>query len=191
MPKTFSSSEQKMLLRESRANVRDHVILSIALGTGLRESEILGLDVGDVVSDEGVKRHVTLRVYKRSNKDAASQTLILSDTLRIKIKAFLRWKAKHGESVEGRAPLFLSQKGTRIADRTVRHNFAALQKSAGFERVLNFHSLRHTALTNLYQTTKDIRLVQRVARHANIESTCIYAAVSEEDILVAMNKVPC
>ncbi len=46
--------------------------------------------------------------------------------------------------------------------------------AAGIEKIITFHSLRHTALTRLYKKTKDIRLVQEVAGHANISTTMIY-----------------
>ena len=62
---------------------------------------------------------------------------------------------------------------------------------AGFDRTFNFHSLRHTALTTVYRTTRDIRLTQRVARHKSVETTIVYAAPSDEDIWAAVRGLNC
>lgn len=61
--------------------------------------------------------------------------------------------------------------------------------TAGIEKIITFHSLRHTALTRLYEKTKDIRLVQEVAGHANISTTMIYTHISGADIREAMINV--
>ena len=69
-PRTLTDLEQKLILKttgEHRDGYRDHVIISLALGTGLREHELLALDCGDVFDDDGrARRKVTLRVFKRS-----------------------------------------------------------------------------------------------------------------------------
>jgi len=71
--KTLTEAEQRALLKVTGQHVdgfRDHVIFSLAMGTGLREHELLALDVGDVFDDAGrAKRRVALRVFKRSAKE--------------------------------------------------------------------------------------------------------------------------
>ena len=70
--KTLTEAEQRALLKLTGQHVdgfRDHVIFSLAMGTGLREHELLALDVGDVFDDAGrAKRRISLRVFKRSAK---------------------------------------------------------------------------------------------------------------------------
>ena len=61
----------------------------------------------------------------------------------------------------------------------------------GRARRFNFHALRHSALTNLYRRTRDIRVVQRVARHKSVDTTTISAAPTDEDILRAVRELPC
>src|SRR2546427_10933020 len=61
-PQTLTHAEQRAILRATRRNLRDHLIYSLALGTGLRLAEIVGLDVGDVYMPEGKpKNRVRLR----------------------------------------------------------------------------------------------------------------------------------
>lgn len=195
-PKTLTDDEQKRLLAasgEHKDGFRDHVIFSIALGTGLREHEIVALNVGDVRGERGgIRQRFPLRIFKRSNLDFDAQEAILPDALRYKIEKLLRWKKSKGESLDNDAPLFLSrQEGKRVSTRRLRAAFAEWQTRARFERHLSFHSLRHTALSNLYRATKDIRLVQKVARHASVISTTIYAQASDEDVLRAVRAQPC
>jgi integrase/recombinase XerC len=194
-PRTLSTLEQARLLKvtgEHRAGFRDHVIVAVAFGTALREHEIAGLDVADIVHDDGrIRRRFPLRIFKRSTDDGADQIVFVPDTLVRKLAKFINWKRTQGESLAPDAPLFVSRRGQRIATRTLRYMFRLWQTRAGFDFIFNLHAARHTALSNLYRATRDIRLVQRVARHKSIETTGIYAAPSDEDIVRAVALLPC
>jgi len=194
-PRTLTEGEQRALLKatgEHARGFRDHVLFSVALGTALREHEILALDVDDVFGPDGKpRRRVQLRIYKRSNDDATTQEVVLPDNLRAKLDKLRGWKKRRGESLEPDAPLFVSRNGNRLSARQLRHLFHRWQEKAGFERRLPFHSMRHTALTGVYRKTRDIRLVQRVARHKSISSTIRYAGPSDDDVLRAVRDLPC
>jgi len=194
-PRTLTDAEQARLLKvtgEHARGFRDHVLLSFALGTALREAELLALDVGDVFDADGrARRRVRLRVFKRSNDDESMQEVVLPDPLRAKLEKLWRWKKQRGESLEPDAPLFVSRRGLRLSSRQLRNLFHIWQERAGFERELSFHSTRHSSLTNIYRRTRDIRLTQRVARHKSINSTIRYAGPSDEDVLRAVRDLPC
>jgi len=191
----ITEQEQAALLRatgQRAAGFRDHVIISVALGTGLREHELLALDLGDVFDDEGhARRRVTLRVFKRSADEPAVQEIVLPDLVRAKLEKLRAWKKREGESLAPDAPLFVSRLGKRLSSRQLRETFAVWQERAGFERHLSFHSLRHTACSTLYRRTKDIRITQRFARHKSILTTSIYAHPSDEDLVRAVRELPC
>lgn len=193
--KTLTEAEQVRLLRvtgEHAAGYRDHLLISMGLGTALREHELLALDVGDVYDDAGkARRRVQLRVFKRSNPDASMQEVVLPDALRAKLDKFHGWKKRNGESVAPDAPLFESRLGRRLSARQLREAFHQWQARAGFERRFGFHALRHSSLTNLYRATKDLRLAQRVARHKSVTSTMRYAGPSDEDVFQAVRHLPC
>jgi len=194
-PKTLTDLEQRLLLKfsgERRGGWRDHVIFSLALGTGLREHEILALDVGDVFDPGGrVCRRVQLRVFKRCRVEQAEQEVILPDGVRAKLAKLHGWKKRAGESLKPDAPLFVSRKGNRLSARQLRHLFHQWQERAGFERRLSFHSLRHTACTSVYRRTRDIRLTQRFARHKSLLTTSIYTHPSDEDLVRSVRDLPC
>ncbi len=194
-PRTMTEGEQRALLKttgDHARGFRDHVIFSVALGTALREHEILALDMGDVFGPDGKpRRRVQLRVFKRSNDDDSMQEVILPDNLRAKLDKFTGWKKRRGESLDADAPLFVSRNSNRLSSRQLRHLFHQWQARAGFERRLSFHATRHTALTTVYRKSRDIRLTQRVARHKSISSTIRYAGPSDEDVLRAVRDLPC
>lgn len=197
-PKTLTEVEQAALLKvtDSTDAARDHILFSVALGTGLRESELVALNVGDVTNPRTGRatRRVVLSVYKRSSKGEETgvpQEVMLPDALVRKLNRFLGWKAARGESVEPEAPLFISRKRNRLSTRSVRELFVKWQEAAGFEKRHTFHALRHTACSNLYRKTLDIRLVQRFARHAHITTTQIYTKPSDEDLLLAVRDLSC
>jgi integrase/recombinase XerC len=194
-PRTLTRHEQLLLLRTTGQRFdgyRDHMLLSLALATALREHELVGLNVGDVMAEDGkARRRVQLRIFKRSNEDARAQQVVLSAGAQAKLEKFFRWKRQQHQSMASDAPLFVSRKGNRLSARQVRRAFRLWQERAGFERVLSFHCLRHSAITNIYAATRDIRLAQRFARHKSITSTQIYTHPSDEDLFRAVQDLLC
>jgi site-specific recombinase XerC len=206
-PRTLTEAEQAKLLKvsgEHRDGFRDHVIFSLALGAGLREHEIVGLDVQDVlafnvqllsgapvlVGEEGqyVRRRVLLTVYKGAARAGGRlQEAMLSDAVRHKLQKYLT-------TIAGRPlhePLFRSKKGGRLSTRQVREMFANWQQRAGFERRFSFHALRHTYCSNVYrQSGRDLVQVQQLARHAKIQTSLIYTHASDEELLATVRKLP-
>lgn len=193
-PKTLTEAEQRALLRvtgERRGGLRDHVIFSLALGTGLREHEILALNVGDVFEGGRARRRLQLKVFKRSNPNPELQEVILPDSVRRKLDQLMHAKRADGHPIDEDAPVFLSRNARRLSARQLRDCFRAWQERAGFERTFTFHALRHTACTNLYRQTQDIRLTQRFARHLSILSTAVYTHPTDEDLVRSVQNLTC
>lgn len=195
-PRTLTEREQKALLRvtaEHRAGWRDHVLYAMALGTGLRAHELVALDVGDVFDDAGrVRRRLALRVFKGDGRgDDDGQEVLLPEGLRAKLDKLRAWKAGESESLDRAAPLFVSQRGTRLSTRQLRHGFAVWQERAGFERHVSLHALRHTACSSVYALSKDIRLAQRFARHRSVVTTMVYTHPSDDDLARAVEQLRC
>lgn len=195
-PRTLTEREQKALLRvtgEHRGGWRDHVLFAMALATGLRAHELVALDVGDVFDDAGrVRRRLSLRVFKGDGRgDDDGQEVLLPEGLRAKLAKLWRWRASEGESLDRATPLFVSQRGTRLSTRQLRHAFAVWQERAGFERHVSLHMLRHSAISSLYAGTKDIRLAQRFARHRSVVTTMVYTHPSDDDLARAVEQLRC
>jgi site-specific recombinase XerC len=127
-------------------------IISLAFSIGPRLAEIVGLDVGDV---------------------------FLPDRLVAKLKRFWRWKRERGEDLSPAAPLFASQSGRRISKRRVQFVWATWQRRAGFDRAYGFHSLRHSAVTNVFRAGRDLFLAQRFVRHVSPPTTVAHTHPSD------------
>jgi site-specific recombinase XerC len=193
--KTLTEQEQRQLLKVTGQHVagfRDHCIFSLAMGTGLREHELLALDVGDVFDNAGrAKRRVVLRVFKRSAKDPALQEVLLPDAVRAKLERLLARRKRAGETITPETPVFVSRLGRRLSARQLRHAFGVWQERAGFERHLNFHSTRHTGCSAVYRASKDLRLTQKFARHKSVVTTSIYTHPTDDELLRAVQALIC
>jgi integrase/recombinase XerC len=189
-PTTLTTDEQRLILRATAGNVRDHTIISLALGTGLRLGEIVGLDVGDVFASDGTPR-VRVRVRAAIAKGGRAADVFLPDRLVAKLSRFSRWKRQHGEDLSPDAPLFANQSGRRISKRRVQFAWATWQRRAGFDRVYGFHALRHTAVTNVYRASRDLFLAQRFARHVSPLTTTVYTHPSDQEIAGRVRGLDC
>ncbi len=167
-PKTLSAEEQARLLEvvTQRGCRRDLALLTLALGTGLRLRELVGLNVGDVTTKSG---EVVWKVDlpKKITKGRGGGVAFLSERAGAALGDYLAAKRVIGEPVARDAALFKSSQTGRLSLRSVQRIFVQWQRNAGFETIYNFHTLRHTAITNVYRATKDLFLTQRFARHAN------------------------
>jgi len=193
---TFTRAEVRRLLKataDHRRGMRDHVIISLALATGLREFEIAALDFGDAFkSGKHVPRQrIALRVFKRSNMRQSQQFVTLNERIRRKLIAHRNAMEAQGLDIEPDSPMFVSSRRQRISVRTIRHMFAQWQAKAGIDRPLTFHCLRHTACTNVWRQTRDLRLVQMFARHADIRSTQRYTHPTTEDLEAGVRDLDC
>ena len=189
-PTTLTIDEQRLILRATAGNVRDHTIISLALGTGLRLAEIVGLNVGDVFAPDSTPR-VRVRVRAAIAKGGRAADVFLPDRLVAKLKRFWRWKRERGEGLAPDAPLFCNQSRARISKRRVQFAWATWQRRAGFDQLYGFHALRHTAVTNVYRASRDLFLAQRFARHASPLTTTVYTHPSDDEVAGQLRTLRC
>ena len=189
-PTTMTADEQALILRLTAANLRDHVIFSLALGTGLRLAEIVGLDVGDVYGPGGVPK-ARVRVRREIAKGGRAADVFVPDRLVGKLKRFWTWKQRRGESLEPDAPLFANQSRRRISKRRVQFAWRTWQQRAGFDRLYSFHSIRHSAISNVYRVSRDLFLAQRFARHLSPLTTTVYTHPSDDDMQRSLRTLGC
>ncbi len=196
-PKILSDDEVKrILIATGRAedDFRDHMVLLVALTTGLRVSELVALDISDIKNGRGVKTVVPLRVTKGGRPGE----IVIPERTRRKLVAYLAWKERHGESVADEAPLFVSRgggrshapSGSRLSVRATERLFTVWQKRAGFDRHHVLHSTRHTYATKCLRSSGgNLRVVQAACRHANIATTVIYTHVTTDDVARAADNL--
>ena len=189
-PPTLTESEIRTLLAVSAHNTRDHLIYSLALGTGLRLAEIVGLNVGDVYAPDGTPRS-RVRIRPEIAKGGRTGDIFLPDALEPKLRRYLAHKRLRGEPTGSQDALFCSQSRVRISGRRMQDAFRKCQTQAGFDRLYGFHALRHTAVTNVYRASRDLFLAQRFARHMSPLTTTIYTHPSDEEMYQRVRGLSC
>jgi integrase/recombinase XerC len=189
-PPTLTRAEQQAILRATVGNPRDHLIYSLALGTGLRLAEIVGMNVGDVYTPEGRPRN-RVRLRPEVAKGGRAGDVFLPDALLAKFRRFWRHKVTCREGVLLGDSLFCSQSRTRISPRRVQFAFRTWQVKAGFDRLYPFHALRHTAVTNVYRASRDLFLAQRFARHVSPLTTTVYTHPSDQELFAQIRRLSC
>ncbi len=152
-PATLTQAEQKALLQATAGHPRDHLIFSLALGTGLRLGEIVGLNVADVFFDDGSPR-TRVRLRREIAKGGRAGDVFAPDVLVGKLERFWLYKQARHERLDPSAPLFCNQGRRRISKRRVQVLFRAWQVVAGFSRLYPFHSLRHYAALRIMPTRR-------------------------------------
>ena len=85
-PTTLTTDEQRLILRATASNIRDHTVISLALGTGLRLAEIVGLNIGDVFAPDGAPR-VRVRIRAAIAKGGRAADVFLPDRLVAKLRS--------------------------------------------------------------------------------------------------------
>ena len=165
-----------------KTKIRDLAILTLLLGTGIRVSECVGLDVNDVdFRNDGV------RVHRKGGKE---QVVYFGDEVE---EALLNWleEREHISPAEGSEDaLFLSLQNRRMNVRSVENMVKKYARTAAPLKKITPHKLRSTYGTSLYRETGDIYLVADVLGHNDVNTTRKhYAALQEDRRRSARNKV--
>ena len=143
---------------------RDRAILELLYSSGLRLAELTGLDVGDVdLADK------TVAVTGKGGKDR------IIPVGRFAVEALTAWKKERVAlaNADERA-LFVSNRGTRISDRSVQARVDHWAKRQGIDTKVYPHLFRHSFATHMLESSHDLRGVQELLGHANISTTQVY-----------------
>ncbi len=189
-PRALGEGEQRAFLRavEAAPSARDRAIATVLFYTGLRLSELAGLDVDDVSVSE--RRG---RLLVRSGKGDAYREVPLNSACR---RALDEWRTARAELLAGRddekpaaemPALWLSRAGARMSARAVDLVLRRLAADARLE--LSAHTLRHTCVTNLIRSGADVVLVAEIAGHRRLDTTRRYSLPSQADKDAALEAV--
>ena len=159
----------------SAINIRDLALIEVLYASGIRVSEICGLNIRDV----DMARN-TLQVLGKGDKERVVPIGLPA------IRAIQNWLATARpelvNSTSGDA-VFLGARGKRIDQRTVREVVYDAMESIGSH--MSPHGLRHTAATHLLEGGADLRTVQEILGHSSLATTQIYTHVSPERLKAA------
>lgn len=174
---TFSSKTQSSYNKHT--SKRDVAILTVFLGTGIRVSELVGLNVEDV--------DLANNAFKITRKGGNQVVLYYSSEVK---DALITWLEKRQEFNSDENALFLSLQKKRITTRAVQNIVKKFSMQISPLKKISPHKLRSTYGTNLYRETQDIYVVADVLGHKDVNTTKKhYAAISEDIRRNAANKV--
>ncbi|GAA0263343.1 tyrosine recombinase XerC [Actinomadura nitritigenes] len=157
---------------EGPMGLRDLAVLEVLYGTGVRVSELCGLDVDDL--DTGRR---TIRVLGKGNRE---RTVPVGEPAVRAVDDWLR-AGRPAVATEDSGPaLFLGARGGRLHPTSARRIVHSRISDAGTMPDLSPHGLRHTAATHLLEGGADLRSVQEILGHASLQTTQLYTHVSAE-----------
>jgi integrase/recombinase XerC len=158
--------------------VRDRALFELAYSSGLRVSELAGLDVSAVDLATG-----EVRVWGKGSKE---RIVPVGRPARDAIRLWLAVRA--GLDTAEPEAMFLSRSGRRIAPRAIQRRLAAWALKRGLTRHVHPHMLRHSFASHLLQSSADLRAVQEMLGHASISSTQIYTHLDFQHLAKAYDK---
>jgi integrase/recombinase XerC len=169
---------------DSRLMVRrDRAILELLYASGLRVSELTGLNLGDMD-----RKELMLRVRGKGNKERivpyggkAQQALEAYEPLREEV---LRKAGSRGE----RQAVFLNHMGTRLTQRSVARIVKKYSRLANINWDLHPHSLRHAFATHLLADGADLRAIQELLGHSSLSTTQRYTHATIRQLLEVYDK---
>jgi integrase/recombinase XerC len=156
--------------------VRDRAILELLYSSGLRVSELVGLNLNQLDSDLGI-----VRVMGKGRKERIVPVGVKAiDAL----KAYLEGRG----GLTGDGPIFINRTGGRLTARTVGRLVKKYTRHSGIFRKVSPHSLRHTFATHLLDAGADIREIQEMLGHSSLSTTQRYTHVSMGKLMEVYDK---
>lgn len=180
LPKTLSVDEATALMERgygtSLLELRDRAIFELFYASGLRVSELTGLDVGALNLREKL-----VRVVGKGRKE---RIVPFGSKAHQALTAYL--EARGGP--DDAAPLFLNHRGARLTPRSVQRNLKSRLIKARLIKDISPHALRHSFATHLLDGGADLRAIQELLGHASLSTTQKYTQVSVDQLLAVYDK---
>ena len=172
LPDVLTFAEQKALLnifnQRYHSGRKNRLMVELMLTAGFRVSEICKLRWTDL-------RYRDNKILIKEGKGGKDRNLFIPESLMLRLKGY---KEEAPKSVF----VFATRTGQPQNRSTLNTLVKTYARKAGIEKNVYNHLLRHTALTDLYSRTKDIRQIQVIAGHQNIQTSQIYIRISSEEI---------
>jgi integrase/recombinase XerC len=151
---------------------RDRALLELLYASGLRVSELVRLDLGEVNLDTG-----EIRVWGKGSKE---RMVLMGKPASEALRNYLeQGRPKLLGDKKKTSALFINRYGQRLPERRVQKMLEDYAKKAGIEKRVHPHMLRHTFATHLLDGGADLRVVQELLGHAQLSSTQIYTHVTK------------
>jgi integrase/recombinase XerC len=192
MPVHLSEDEMTRLVEapadDAPLGRRDRAVLELFYASGLRLSELAGLDVEDV--------NLSAQMVRALGKGGKERLVPFNRTTASAIRVYLRDRASLVRSVQEtgsrprqrRQPLFVNFRGTRLTVRSIDRLVRRYAVASGSRPGISPHALRHSFATHLLQRGADLRAIQELLGHARLSTTQRYTHVNAQQLLEVYRK---
>lgn len=181
LPKTLDVDQIDQFLSLPESNLidcRDHAIIELLYSSGLRLSELTGLNLTDLDLREAV-----ITVTGKGNK---TRQLPVG---RHALDALRTWLKRRNElKIIDHQALFLSQRGTRLSTRNLQERLKQISIRQGMQGKVHPHMLRHSFASHLLESSGDLRAVQQLLGHENISTTQVYTHLDFQHLAKVYDK---
>jgi integrase/recombinase XerD len=186
-PDILLDHEIPLLLEEAfKHSYRDYTLISFALNTGLRVSEVIGLNVENIRPFDIIIE--TLELPAEIAKGNKPRSIPINNNIRSVLSLYLSEETSAGRITGGKTPLFRSMWANKRLGRMDFYQILEKHSIKSIKRPCNPHKLRHTFATKLIKQA-DIKTVQEILGHAGLQSTQVYLHPSSSEKLDAVNKL--
>ncbi len=177
LPEILTAQEVELLLAQpqcsDRKGYRDRAMLELLYATGIRVSELIGLDVTDlnlsagIINCRGRNKVRAIPLYPKAIKA---------------LKDYVEFIRPEMLATPGERALFVNVSGERMSRQGFWKIVKSYQQKAGIEKDITPHTLRHSFATHLLENGADLRSIQEMLGHADISSTQIYSQLVKKQL---------
>ena len=190
LPKFLTPDEVEQILNnikiETPAGYRNRAILELLWATGMRVSELSGLNFGDLNL-----RNNEIRVF---GKGAKERIVLVTDRAKSYLERYIETARPliargYGLPPEQEdSPVFINNTGYRLQTKTIRNVINEVVEKINLPKHVTPHVFRHSFATHLIENGADLRVVQELLGHASISNTQIYTHVSSQHLKEVYNE---
>lgn len=190
LPKAITVEQVERLLcapdQHDVLGLRDRAMLETLYSTGLRVSELVGLNLADL-DFENEAMHVRGKGKKERLVPLGSHALASIHRYIDRVKTDPRFAKAWAEDVAEK-PMFVNKHGGRLSSRSVRRKLDKYLREVGLDPSISPHTLRHSFATHLLDNGADLRSVQELLGHQSLSTTQVYTHLSTTRVQDVYNK---
>ncbi len=183
LPAVLQTSDVALLIEQPDASttlgVRDAAWLELLYASGLRISELVGIDLDDL--------ELRARLVKVRGKGAKERIVPFGSKAESALRAYLAMRGELVRDVEEQA-VFLNYRGKRITTRSIRRLFDDYVRDASLRAGVSPHTLRHSFATHLLNAGADLRGIQELLGHASLSTTQKYTHLNDWQLMAVYKK---
>ena len=165
IPVVLSKDEVKRLIAAASTQ-KSRLVMILLYSSGIRLSECINMQLKDFELDDKI-------AWVRKGKGGKDRMIILSEQFIAEFRQFLAEKRV-------KSYVFANRKGDKLSPRNIQKLVERAANAAGIKKRVSPHTLRHSFATHLLESGTDIRVIQELLGHSNLQTTQIYTFVSSE-----------